>query len=116
MTIPTINPSTANFTWVDPTVNVDGSAIQPGEITGYNVGVRSATATGSVAGTYPIAAPVSGAAAAKEAVSAIGTVLKPDTYAAAIQTVGPTSSAWSPEIEFVIAQPTPESPTAFGVS
>lgn len=116
MTIPTINPSTANFTWADPTTNVDGSAIQAGEITGYNVGIRSATASGSVAGTYTIMAAVAGAAAAKEAVSAIGTVLKPDTYAAAIQTVGPTSSAWSPEIEFVIAQPVPESPSAFSVA
>lgn len=116
MTIPTINPSTANFTWTDPTANADGSAIQAGEITGYSIGIRSATAAGSVAGTYTVTAAVSGAAAAKEAVASIGTVLKPDTYAAAIQAMGPVNSAWSTEIEFVIAQPVPASPTAFTIS
>lgn len=116
MTIPTINASTAKFSWVDPTTNVDGSAIATGEISGYNVGIRSATATGSIAGTYTVIAPVSGAAAANEAVSAIGTVLKPDTYAAAVQTIGPTNSAWSSEIEFTIAQPVPSAPTGFAVA
>lgn len=114
--IPTINPSTANFTWVDPTTNTDGSTIQAGEITGYNVGIRSTTAQGSQAGTYPIVAQVQGATAAKEAVSAIGTVLKPDTYAAAIQSAGPVNSAWSSEIQFTIAQPVPNPPTGFSVA
>lgn len=116
MTIPTINPSTAKFTWQDPTTNIDGSALQTGEVTGYTLGIRSATAVDSVAGTYPINASIAGAAAANEAVSAIGTVLKPDTYAAAVQTSGPTKSAWSPEIEFVIAQPVPSNPTNFQVA
>lgn len=116
MTIPTINPSTAKFSWTDPATNTDGSAIQSGEITGYNVGIRSATAAGSVAGTYPIIAQASGAAAASEAVSAIGTVLKPDTYAAAIQTIGPVNSAWSSEVEFTIAQPVPNPPMDFSVA
>lgn len=113
--IPTINPTTANFSWTDPTTNTDGSPLQAGEITGYNVGIRSATAAGSQAGTYPITAQVQGATAAKEAVAAIGTVLKPDTYAAAIQSAGPVNSAWSSEIQFTIAQPVPNSPSDFAV-
>jgi hypothetical protein len=116
MTTPTINPSTAKFSWTDPTTNVDGSAIQSGEITGYSVGIRSATASGSVAGTYTVTAAVSGATAANEAVASIGTVLKPDTYAAAIQAVGPANSAWSAEIEFIISQPVPSAPTGFSVA
>lgn len=115
MAIPTINPTTANFTWQDPTTNVDGSAIQAGEITGYNLGIRSTTASGSIQGTYPITVNVPGATAAKESVAAIGTVLKPDTYAAAIQTAGPTNSAWSAEVEFTIAQPVPSSPSGLAV-
>ena len=110
------NPTTAKFSWTDPTTNVDGSAIQAGEITGYSVGIRSATAAGSVAGTYTVTAAVAGATAANEAVASIGTVLKPDTYAAAIQAVGPANSAWSSEIEFVIAPPVPSAPTNFGVA
>jgi hypothetical protein len=116
MTIPTISAATAKFSWTDPTTNTDGSPIQSGEITGYNVGIRSTTAAGSTAGTYPIVAQVAGATAANEAVSAIGTVLKPDTYAAAIQSVGPVNSAWSAEIEFTIAQPVPNPPTDFSVA
>ena len=113
--IPTINPNTAAFSWVDPTTNVDGSPIQPGEVTGYNVGVRSNTATGSVKGTYPVITNVAGATAAKEAVSALSSVLKPDTYAAAIQTAGQVNSLWSDEIFFTIAQPQPNPPTGFTV-
>jgi hypothetical protein len=108
------NPT--KFTWTDPTTNVDGSAISTGEITGYNVGVRLTTATGSVAGTYPIMAAVSGAAAANELISALGTVLIPGAYAAAVQAVGPVNSAWSAEATFTIAPPVPNSPTNFTVA
>lgn len=113
--IPTVNPSTAKFSWTDPTANTDGSALQTGEVTGYAIGIRSTTAAGSVAGSYTVTAQVAGAAAANEALSAIGTVLKPDTYAAAIQSVGPVNSAWSSEIQFTIAQPVPNSPSQFAV-
>lgn len=51
-----MNPT--HVSWTDPTTNVDGTAIAAGEITGYQVGVRLTTATGSVAGTYPILSPV----------------------------------------------------------
>jgi hypothetical protein len=113
MTIPTIVPSTAAFTWVDPTTNEDGSPLVAGEVIGYNIGIR---ADGSPPAVYPITASVAGANAAKEAVAAIGTVLKPGTYWAAIQSVGPTLSAWSPEVEFAIAQPVPNPPTGFTVA
>ena len=116
MTIPTINPQTAIFSWTDPTTNVDGTPIVAGEVTGYDIGIRSATATGSVAGTYTIVVPVAGATAANEAVSAIGQVLKPDTYAAAIRTAGQVDSLWSSEISFVIAPPQPNPPTNFTIA
>lgn len=116
MSIPTVNASTAKFSWTDPTTNTDGSALQSGEISGYAIGIRSTTAAGSVAGTYTITAQVAGATAANEALSALGTVLKPDTYAAAIQSVGPVNSAWSSEIQFTIAQPVPNPPTDFSVA
>lgn len=114
--IPTINPATAKFTWTDPTTNADGSPLQAGEITGYDVGIRSVNAAGSAAGAYPIVTNVPDPAATSEAVAAIGTVLKPDTYAAAIRSAGPVPSDWTPEVQFVIAQPVPSSPTGFTVA
>lgn len=115
MTIPVIVPSTAKFTWVDATLNTDGSAITSAEVTGYEIGVRSATASGSVAGTYPILLPTAAASATSEAVSAATPMLQPDTYFAAIRSVGPIDSAWTNEIEFTIAQPVPTPPSSFSV-
>jgi hypothetical protein len=108
------NPT--KFSWTDPTTNVDGSAIAAGEITGYNLGIRQTSLTGSVAGTYPIQVPVSGATAASELISQISPALTPGGYAAAIQTVGPVNSAWSAEVTFTIAPPVPNSPTNFTVA
>ena len=116
MTIPVIIPSTAKFNWTDATTNTDGSAIVSGEITGFLIGIRSTTATGSVAGTYPINSPSIAASAVSEAVALITPSLQPDTYAAAIKSVGPVNSAWSTEVQFQIAQPVPNPPTAFGVA
>lgn len=113
MSIPVINPNTAAFAWTDPTSNTDGSPLQAGEVTGYTIGIRPASGT---AGTYPITANVPGADAVKEAVSAIGTMLQPGDYAAAIQSAGPVPSAWSSEIQFEIAQPQPNPPTDFTVA
>jgi hypothetical protein len=113
MTNPTV------FTWVDPTTNVDGSPIAPGEITGYTLGIRDINATGSVVGTYPtqITAP---ATATSELFSALPTVLAPGTYVAAIETVtASNTSAWSsPEATFVIPAPipVPNPPTGFSAS
>jgi hypothetical protein len=108
------NPTT--FSWTDPTTNTDGSPIAAGEITGYTIGIRNTAATGSVVGMYPITANVAGAAAASELVSALGTVLAPGSYAAAIQSAGPTPSAFSAEVAFTIAAPVPNPPTNFGIA
>jgi len=104
------------FNWVDPTTNTDGSAITEGEITGYTVGVRSTTVTGSTAGTYPITGSVSGAAATSALASALNQVLKPDTYAAAVRADGPVPSGWSNESTFTVTPPQPNPPTGFTVA
>jgi hypothetical protein len=108
------NPT--KFTWVDPTTNTDGTAITAGEITGYNIGIRSTTKAGSVAGTYPIQVPVSGPTAASEMLASITPVLAVDSYAAAIQSVGPVSSVFSGEVTFDIVPPVPNPPQSFTVS
>jgi hypothetical protein len=108
-------PNPTTFNWVDPVANVDGTPLVAGEITGYEVGVRSATAAGSVAGTYTIKVEVAGETATSALVSAAG-VLAPDTYAAAVRAVGPADSAWSKEANFTIALPVPNPPTGFTVA
>jgi hypothetical protein len=108
------NPT--KFSWTDPTTNVDGTPITAGEITGYTLGIRQTTLSGSAAGTYPIQVPVAGATAASELISQISPALTPGGYAAAIQTVGPVNSAWSAEATFTIAPPVPNSPTNFTVA
>lgn len=108
------NPTT--FTWVDPTLNTDGSTVAAGEITGYTIGVRSTTVVGSVIGTYPAQTTITSATATSEAISALSSVLKPDSYAAAIKSLGPVNSAWSAEAAFTIAPPVPSAPTAFTVA
>jgi hypothetical protein len=105
------NPT--KFVWLDPTLNTDGTAITAGEITGYNIGVRPSTGT---AGVYPIMTSVAGATTVSEPLSALSTVLAPGSYAAAIQSVGPVNSAFSSEVTFTIAPPTPSAPTGFNVS
>jgi len=119
MTIPVINPNTAKFSWTDATTNADGSPIQSGEITGYVVGVRSAEGTTQpdpLTGSYPLNSPTVAASAVSEAVAAMSPMLQPDTYFAAVRSVGPMNSAWSAETEFTIAQPQPNPPTSFGVA
>jgi hypothetical protein len=108
-------PNPTKFSWVNPTTNTDSSAIVAGEITGYEVGVRSTTVAGSVAGTYPIKVEVTSPTATDALVSAAG-VLAPDTYAAAVRAVGPADSAWSTEATFTIALPVPNPPTGFTVA
>jgi hypothetical protein len=113
---PVVDPSKAAFSWVDPTTNMDATPISAGEITGYAIGIRSLTAAGSAAGTYPLVVSVNDPAAVTEPLAAIGTVLKPDSYAAAIQAVGPVPSDWTAEASFTIAAPKPSPPSAFAVS
>ena len=102
------NPT--KFSWTDPTLNTDGSVIIAGEITGYSVGI------GTASGKYTISVPVSGAAAASELLSQIVPALAAGSYFAAVQTVGPTSSAYSNEITFTIAPAVPNPPTSFTVA
>lgn len=104
------NPT--QFTWVDPTLNTDGSAVTPGEITGYTIGVRPSTGT---AGTYPVtlAAP---AGATSALLSAISPPLTSGAYAAAIKAdTAVTTSAWSTEADFTLVE-VPNPPTGFTVS
>lgn len=109
-----------NATWTDPTTNVDGSPITPGEITGYTVGVRDTTVPGSAVGTYPftITAPATATSAMLSALTPAlptGRVL-----AAAVQAnTAVNSSVWTQEVTFTIAPPAPpvpNAPTGFGVA
>jgi hypothetical protein len=99
------------FNWVDPTVNTDGGAVVAGEITGYQIGVR----TGGAAGTYTQTVSVSSPTATSELISAFSPPLTSGTYFAAIRSVGPTDSAWSAEVTFTIAG-VPVAPTGFTVA
>lgn len=106
-----VSLATGKVTWNLPTTNDDGSPITSGEITGFIVGLRSTTASGSSAGTYPIQSPVTAADAISEALSAITANLKADDYAAAVQTQsGNGPSAWSAEVLFTGTQPVPNPP------
>ena len=94
--------------WSPPPANVDGSPIAAGEITGYTIGVRDTTASGSAAGTYPysLRAP---AIATSELLSLITPKLPTGVLLAAAaqtNTAGP-SSDWSPEVTFTLAAPLP---------
>jgi hypothetical protein len=101
------------ISWVEPTTNVDGTPISLGEITGYTIGARS----GGVAGTYPFTYNVTGASTQSASVlpSAFTPPLTPGTYFASIQAVGPSDSAWSPEVQFSVLE-TPNAPTGFTVA
>jgi hypothetical protein len=104
------NPT--QFSWVEPTVNTDGTPVAAGEITGYQVGVRPASGT---PGTYPDTASVSGATTLTATIASVNPALLSGSYAAAVRAIGPTDSAWSAEITFAIAGvPTP--PTGFTVN
>lgn len=114
-------------TWTDPTTNVDGSAISPGEITGYTLGVRDTSVAGSVAGTYPYAVSVPGAASTSALLSALtpslptGKILAASVRANTGQldaNNNPISSAWAAEVSFTLTPPpvVPNAPTGFGVA
>ncbi len=97
------------ITWTPPAQNTDGTAIQPGEITGYEVGVRPFSGT---PGTYPTTVPVTSASEAATAIE--GLKLPMGEYAAAIRTLGPSDSAWSSETTFKVAL-IPLAPTDFRI-
>ncbi len=113
----TVSLATGKVTWTLPTTNTDGSPITAGEVTGFIVGLRSTTATGSAAGTYPIQSPPTASDAVTEALSAITANLKSDSYAVAVQTQsvdGP--SDWSAEVLFTGVLPKPNPPGTIAVS
>ncbi len=63
MSNPQVNLLAGKVSWTDPTTNTDGTPLSQNEITGYQVGLRSTTVSGSAAGTYPIlGAPVASGA------------------------------------------------------
>jgi|SRR5882672_6418265 len=100
------------ISWTEPTLNVDGSPLAAGEVTGYNIGIRPVT---GVAGTYPINVPVVGETAVSEAVDAITPHLAPGSYMVAVQTVGPVNSAFTSELPLVVALPQPQPPGSFTI-
>jgi hypothetical protein len=100
------NPT--KYTWVEPTTNTDGTAVVTGEITGYTIGERPASGT---PGTYPTLVPVAGATTLSAPIT-----LAAGSWVAAIQSVGPTNSAFSAEVPFTIAPSVPNPPTGFTVS
>ena len=57
-------PNPTQFQWVDPTLNEDGSPVTPGEITGYQIGIRPAAGT---PGTYPTSVLIKDPTATSEA-------------------------------------------------
>jgi len=111
-------PLTTALSWVDATTNVDGSAIQPGEITGYSIGVRG-DGTGAP-GTYALTVTVTGATATSDTAADIINTLKltPGNYWGSVQSVGPTNSAWATEVPFAVPAPlpVPNPPTGLSVS
>lgn len=92
-------PSTVlAFSWVPPTQNVDGSAITPGEITGYEVGLR----TGGSPGTYSLIMAVDGPFTSADLIANIQPPLTPGLYYGAVRSVGPINSAWGAEFDFIV--------------
>ena len=104
-------PNPTTFSWTDPTLNTDGGPVVAGEITGYQIGVRQ----GGTAGTYPQTISVSSPTATSAPLSAFSPALVSGSYEAAIRSVGPTDSAWSPEVSFSITG-VPQPPSGFTVS
>lgn len=108
------------WTWVLPTQNTDGTPITAGEITALVIGVRSTTAAGSVAGTYPITVKTASPDATSETFAAAALMLAPDTYQSAIDVqAGSVTSGFTDETtssQFVIAAPVPNKCTGFVVS
>jgi len=98
------------ISWVDPTLNTDGSAITAGEVSGYLVGIRDTAANPSVAGTYPKTAVVTGGGATSALMSVLGFLsglVRGGTYAVAAESEvgGAAVGAWSPEFVFTYSPP-----------
>jgi hypothetical protein len=106
---PTFPVASVGFKWTIPTTNVDGTPIVPGELTGFDIGVR-ADGTGAP-GTYAAITNVPDPTATSEALSKLGTVLAPGNYWSAIRSdSAPGDGPWSSEVGFSIAAPPPPVP------
>ena len=120
MSLPQVNLTSGTVTWVDTTANVDNSPFTPGEVSGYVVGLRSLTAAGSVAGTYPILSPLVAADATSDALSKISQSLKPDDYAVSVMAKGVAGvsqdSAWGTEFQFTGVLPQLSPPTGISAA
>jgi hypothetical protein len=95
----TSGTSPTNLSFVPPTQNTDGSAITPGEITGYEVGIRM---SGGSPGTYPLLYSIPGLYAASALFATIIPTLGSGIYFSAIRSLGPIDSAWSAETSFTV--------------
>ena len=119
MALPQVSLTTAKVSWVDPTLGTDGQPLSGGDaITGFTVGIRSLTATGSVAGTYPFTANAAANATSEAVATVLGAAnLKADSYAAAVQALSANGpSAWSAEFSFQGGLPVPLAPTGVSVA
>lgn len=109
--------SKANVTWVAPTDGTDGLPLSGGDVvTGYIVGARSTTASGSTAGTYPFTATVGNVLTVALA-TVLAANLKADNYAVAVQAQsadGP--SAWSSEFDVTVTVAVPNPPISVSVA
>ena len=106
------NPT--KISWTPPTTNVDGSAIPPGEITGFQIGVRLSTGQQYV---YPYSGSAP-ASATSIPLSSITPALPPGTYVATVLTQDSAgNSIWAVEsAPFSISEAIANPPTGVTVS
>ena len=118
MALPIVPLTTAKVSWVDPTLGTDNQPLSGGDaITGVLVGLRSLTATGSVAGTYPFTAQVAANVTTEAVAAVLGANMKADSYAAAVQVLSSNGpAAWSAEFSFQGALPVPLAATGVSVA
>ena len=118
MALPIVSLTTAKVSWTDPTTGTDSQPLSGGDaLTGFTVGIRSLTATGSVAGTYPFTANAAATATSEAVATVLGANLKADSYAAAVQALSANGpSAWSAEFSFQGSLPVPNPPTGVSVA
>jgi hypothetical protein len=107
--------SGSKFGWALPTTNTDGTSLAPGEITGFQVGIRHATdakPAGNPTDVYPIMMPVDPVTATTDPLSESPTPLLPGAYFFSVQSLSVTngSGPWAPETAFtLVAPPSPPS-------
>ena len=123
MSTPVVTTHDPAVSWLDPTLNTDGSPITAGEVSGYLIGIRDVNAAGSTAGAYPVTATAVGGGATSALMSALGFLgflFRGGTYAVAAESEvgGAGVGAWSPEFVFQYSPPAPvpNAPTALKVA